>query len=431
MRINTQAITVTPPPEHMDIPTSDSKGIPLASRLHNTAQAGDTPPAGKRRKRVPLGWILLSIFILAGVTIGAAFKYNLLNRSLVDAFIMTSAPRPTLVQSGLSPSAVPTLLQSTQAPPLTTQAAAVQTAAATLPAPTLEGTNAVPEDQREDIVFASNRSGLPQLWVMAADGSQQRQLTNIAEGACQPDWSPDGMKIVFISPCIKKEVVYPGAAMHIIDMSTHGVTDLPFSPEGDYDPAWSPDGGSIAYTSLHSGKAQIYLIFLKDNSVKQLTNTDFESRQPAWSPDGQRMVFSRIKNTPQIWIMVTSDGLTTPYAVDENVNDTVPDWSPNGEVIYFNQASYNSIAARMVGIRYDPTNKAIEFQIPTTLDKNLGPVNGVSVSPDDRLLLFESWPDGKNHDIYTMTISGTNITRLTTDTKLDFDPDWRPTLQNP
>jgi Tol biopolymer transport system component len=37
--------------------------------------------------------------------------------------------------------------------------------------------------------------GLPQVWVMNADGSEQRQLTTLGGG--QPSWSPDGRRIVF------------------------------------------------------------------------------------------------------------------------------------------------------------------------------------------------------------------------------------------
>jgi dipeptidyl aminopeptidase/acylaminoacyl peptidase len=53
------------------------------------------------------------------------------------------------------------------------------------------------------ILFESNRSGSSQLWVISADGSELRQLTNISTGASNGIWSPDGKHVAFMS------AVYP------------------------------------------------------------------------------------------------------------------------------------------------------------------------------------------------------------------------------
>jgi Tol biopolymer transport system component len=50
----------------------------------------------------------------------------------------------------------------------------------------------------------------------------------------------------------------------------------------------------------------------------------------------------------------------------------------------------------------------------------------VRPSPDGSFLAYESWPDGKNHDIYMMNINGSSPQRLTTDPGDDFGPAWRP-----
>jgi Tol biopolymer transport system component len=47
-------------------------------------------------------------------------------------------------------------------------------------------------------------------------------------------------------------------------------------------------------------------------------------------------------------------------------------------------------------------------------------------SPDGRWLVFETWPDGKDHNIAIMTSTCTNYAVLTQDPGLDFDPAWRP-----
>ena len=55
------------------------------------------------------------------------------------------------------------------------------------------------------------------------------------------------------------------------------------------------------------------------------------------------------------------------------------------------------------------------------------PVENVTFSPDGLWLAFESWPDGRNHDIFVMDTDGKNLIRLTTDPDFDFDPTWRIT----
>ncbi len=53
------------------------------------------------------------------------------------------------------------------------------------------------------VLFESNRSGSSQLWLIAVDGGEAKQLTDIATEAGNAIWSPDGTKIAFAS------AVYP------------------------------------------------------------------------------------------------------------------------------------------------------------------------------------------------------------------------------
>src|SRR5690625_1069731 len=49
------------------------------------------------------------------------------------------------------------------------------------------------------LVFQSNRSGTPQLWLMNINGGEAKQLTTFKHGATNPVWTNDGTKIIFIS----------------------------------------------------------------------------------------------------------------------------------------------------------------------------------------------------------------------------------------
>ncbi|MGB9799851.1 MAG: protein kinase domain-containing protein, partial [Thermanaerothrix sp.] len=102
-----------------------------------------------------------------------------------------------------------------------------------------------------EIAFASNRTGIMQIWLMNADGTNQRPITSLPDGACQPAWSPDGQRLAFISPCREKRNLYEGTKIYILDLADGGTPEplpLPPSPAADFDPAWSPDGRRIAFT---------------------------------------------------------------------------------------------------------------------------------------------------------------------------------------
>lgn len=47
-------------------------------------------------------------------------------------------------------------------------------------------------------------------------------------------------------------------------------------------------------------------------------------------------------------------------------------------------------------------------------------------SKDQHWIVFGSWPEGNNHDIYIFNSAALRLTRITFDPELDFDPVWRP-----
>jgi Tol biopolymer transport system component len=191
-----------------------------------------------------------------------------------------------------------------------------------------------------EITFVSNSSGNYQVYTMNLDGTGRQQLTNIPEGACQPDWSPDGARLVFVSPCDSMTDYYPGSAMYIVNADGDGLLPLPTLPGGDYDPKWSPDGEKIAFTSLrNSGRPQLYIIELDDNTVTPMSEKYLTDFQPAWSPDGKQIVFiSTRKLGQQVWVM-EADGKNPQQLTHKNngIQNFRPSWSPDGKNIIFTQ----------------------------------------------------------------------------------------------
>lgn len=274
-----------------------------------------------------------------------------------------------------------------------------------------------------EIAFSSDRSGIFQIWVMDTEGKNLHQITDMPEGACQPDWSPDGMQIVFISPCDGNQESYPGSGLFIINYDGSGLLPLSTIPGGDYDPDWSPDGKKIAFTSLRlTGRPQIYVLTLEDNSVNLLSMPYSRDSEPDWSPDGSKITYvNRVKGPMDIWIMDQDGKNQTAFTHSGGKINSHPVWSRDGNVILFIQKDSLESISRMVAASYG--QKATNEY---TFDLGPIPVREANYSPDGLWLVFESWPDGHNHDIYTLTVSGAIRTQLTDYERMDFDPVWRP-----
>jgi serine/threonine protein kinase/Tol biopolymer transport system component len=283
------------------------------------------------------------------------------------------------------------------------------------------------------IAYASSRSGIPQIYFVNLAKDSTAQITDMPDGACQPSWSPDGMKLVFISPCKGMDDIFYNTGLYVINADGSGLTPIETVPGGDFDPAWSPDGNSIAFTSLRSGQREIFVVDVNDfSSVTQLTKNaaKIESRQPAWSPDSSQIVYSvKRVGVDQIWLM-NADGSDQRQIVRSGTEfrDYLPSWSPDGQVILYNQRCAVKFCSPYL-MSISATDHTIEQG--TRLDYNVVTIENVHFSSDGSLIAYEGGDSGDNSDIFYMTLAGTNRIRITTDPSLDFNPAWRPIPKAP
>ncbi len=342
------------------------------------------------------------------------------NTSTIESIAKTLEPFPEIVSftptstSSPSPSSTNTLLPSSTS---TTQPSATMT---TTPQPT-------PLGGGRQIAFVSTRSGAVEIWLMNIDGSGLRMITNISEGVCQPEWSPDGNKIIFISPCKRNMTSYPGASMFIMNADGSGLTPLPSVPGGDYDPSWSPDGSQIAFTSLRKGGVPgIYIINLANYEVKSLVEDETRAiSQPAWSPDGSQIAYVNSDN--RVWVMDTNGN--NRRSLIQGGGDYIvngPAWSPDGSALIFTRSIFSDTTGYTVLMAVPYTEDgAVPVEVP-----NSTLVTDASYSFDGYWLLFTSWYSG-SHDINIMRTNGIDRGAIVADPAYDFDPAWRPYGINP
>jgi eukaryotic-like serine/threonine-protein kinase len=278
------------------------------------------------------------------------------------------------------------------------------------------------------IAFVSERTGLPQIWLVDVNSRETIQLTDIEDGACQPDWSPDASQMVFTSPCTGKRSRYPGSRLFVMDIETGTRIPLPASLEGDYDPAWSPDGEWIAFTTLVNNRSQLAKINLNDLRMVRLSDDSFQDSSPAWSPDGTRLAFVRVHAYAQVWLMDADGENAVQFTLSGMIDNSNPTWFPDGNLILFSQAlGLGSPSKQLYGMRLEDIGQSKEYPIkPRRYLDYIPLMDNVDVSPDGFWLTFDYWYFDKLSDIYIMTFPGASLIQLTDHTRMDYDPVWSP-----
>jgi Tol biopolymer transport system component len=229
-----------------------------------------------------------------------------------------------------------------------------------------------PDGQR--IVFGSHRTGLDQLWICDADGSNASQLTQFEDRRSSVGrWSPDGQRIAF--DCWEPD----GLDIYVADVNTGFARRLTHDPETEGCVAWSSDGRRLYFCSDRSGRFELYRMPTDGGAQEQLTSSGGTDAQE--SPDGRFIYFTKtypMTDSPcGIWRMPVDGG-------------TAVQVSEHGE--------YRLWQVLQQGICY--LNRDVSPPVVELLDFASGDVRrvavaehatewGFAVSPDQRWVLYQ------------------------------------------
>ncbi|MCW1097091.1 amidohydrolase family protein [Streptomyces sp. RS2] len=161
------------------------------------------------------------------------------------------------------------------------------------------------------------------LWVMPASGGPARRLTSDLFDVAQPDWSPDGSRLVFQS--------YRDGVFNLWTVRPDG-SGLRRLTEGPFDhrePRWSPDGRTIVFSGDASGSYAIQTYDVGSGRIDVLADGSGEEYEPAWSPDGEQVAFV-VDNTRIEVVDRTTGRRGTRLAVPAGQVIHQPEWTPDG-----------------------------------------------------------------------------------------------------
>jgi len=133
----------------------------------------------------------------------------------------------------------------------------------------------------------------------------------------------------------------------VVDVATGRATTLTSGDEwNDTDPQWSPDGKKIAFVSDRTGHAldesqntDVWVIDAGGGPLLKISDHDTADNSPRWSPDGQTIAFlSPVpeKAHPRIWLAPASGGAASRTAADAvDLIPTALRWAQDGKALYF------------------------------------------------------------------------------------------------
>jgi hypothetical protein len=139
------------------------------------------------------------------------------------------------------------------------------------------------------------------LWRQRLDDVEARQLTDGPGYDYQPDWSPDGRRVVYAS--YRDDAI----ALRLLDLDTGRSSPLVANGAVNIEPRWSPDGTRVAYTSsAHEGLWHVFVVPAVRGGpsvAPDRVTTERESGlpryyyhrkdqylSPTWSSDGRELI---------------------------------------------------------------------------------------------------------------------------------------------
>ena len=301
-----------------------------------------------------------------------------------------------------------------------------------------------------DTALGDTHNRRSHVFIVSAAGGPSRQLTASERGESQPQWSPDGATIAFVSArgtaAAGEE---PRPQLWLLPADGGEATVLTNARDGVSAYAWSPDGARIAYLTtdsltrdaeakarrrddakVYEGDLRLSQLWVIDVATKQatkITSGAFTVRgAPSWSPDGTKLAFDAspttlIRDERRDAYVVTIATKQLEALTTDGSAESTPQFSPDGRTIAFTQLKdewpgyKDGIMPRTLRndhlVTMDVATKVLTDHAVASFDVSVGQPRW---SPDGQQLWFSA-SDRVWQTLYAYTLATKTYAKVTTD----------------
>lgn len=182
-------------------------------------------------------------------------------------------------------------------------------------------------------VAISGKDPDQEVFLCRADGTEERRLTDNTAADLLPCFSPDGLRLAFISDRV-------GGKDNLFVMDVDGGSVVQLTSWGDTSRLglnWSPDGTRILFVRygnfFMADNSEVFTIRADGTDLVNVSQNNKNDFQPLWTGDGQAILFTSDRNTHKDVYRWTSGILTR--LTDSPAEDSAPASSRDGSLILF------------------------------------------------------------------------------------------------
>jgi len=276
--------------------------------------------------------------------------------------------------------------------------------------------------------FAQRRPVLPQIDEPHPYYYRELYLPQLTSGPSSLTWGPDSNELVYsMAGSLWRQKLGSETAVQLTD-----------GPGYDYQPDWSPDGKSVVYVSYQKDAMELWLLDLATGKTSQLTSGGAVNVEPRWSPDGKKLVWVSTQYNRRFHLFVadvkngalenaarltgeTKSPLPRYYysAYDMEIN---PAWTRDGKEILFvsNRGHIHGTGGFWL-MKAEPGAEAREIHYEETSWKARP-----DFSPDGSRMIYSSYLGRQWQNLWVMPAKGDDAFPISYGDWDDTNARWSP-----
>jgi dipeptidyl aminopeptidase/acylaminoacyl peptidase len=246
-----------------------------------------------------------------------------------------------------------------------------------------------------------------------------------------PQYSPDGKQIAFTVTTFNLEKGTRNSEIYLMNADGSNLRKLTENDAADFHPRWSPDGKKLLFVSTRENGPQVWVLPMAGGEPRQKTDFYTGVSNPEWSPDGKHIAFSSM-------VFVDCDQDSDYNACNKRIDESMkngPLQAHMADRLLYRHWTFWKDGRRTHTFLFDCKEKSYLDLTPGDYDSpsfSLGGATGFAFSPDGKELCYVSNHDSNeaettNKDLWIVpTVGGEPVNITDENEAYDGDPQYSP-----